>query len=188
MSTLVKSNPVDKDLYCQKVYETHIFETSEFLATCEEIAELLRAYIPGGCYTNFRDALFHFRRMVLSSEKNEINKQAFAVKEHANRTKTDAIISILEQCSVILQIIEKKYADGLDRVIIKKLLSRKNTLDMHMLNFRLSGMMLEDAAVLRPSEEQFMEEVTKYFDFISESIGREKFHEALSIIDKERKK
>lgn len=182
MSTLVKVNQVDKDLYCHKIYEDSIYDTSEFLATCEEMAKVLSSYIPGGCYTNFRDSLFHFRRMVLSYEQNEINKQAFAVKEHANRAKTDAIISILEQCSNILQIIQKKFISDLDEETIKELKVKKNKLDAYMLNFRLSGMMLEDVAALRPTEQLFINEVSQVFAFINSKVGRDIFHEVIKIM------
>lgn len=67
MSALSKMCVAEKEQYCENVYEKYIYETSEFLESCDEIAKILRTYIPSGCYTNFRDMLFHFRCLVNTS-------------------------------------------------------------------------------------------------------------------------
>lgn len=179
MLVFAKSNAADKDLYCNTIYQKSIADTSEFITACEGIAKVLDVKLPPACYTNFRDALFHFRRMVKSSEENEIAKQAFAIEEHANRVKTDAIIGILENCSNILQILQHNSFE-LDDASFLRLISVKNMLDRHVMHLRLSGIMLDHTSILRISDEEFQAAIKTFFDFI-DAIGKDRYHSALEI-------
>lgn len=85
MPALSKMGAAEKTQYCQNVYEKYIYETSEFLESCDEIAVILRTYIPSGCYTNFRDTLFHLRCLANASEESAILRQVASIIEHANR-------------------------------------------------------------------------------------------------------
>ena len=95
-----------KGQFCEQLYENHIKVSAERLQSYEEYASAICVKIPISCYTNFRDALFHFRKVVSSMEENEIERQAFAVKEHLSRALTDAASSILYYLSFALQIIQ----------------------------------------------------------------------------------
>lgn len=179
MLVFTKCNTVDKELYCDTVYQKHIAETSDFIVACEGIAKVIAVGLPPACYTNFRDALFHFRRMVKSSEENEMAKQAFAIEEHSNRAKTDAIVGVLVSCSDILQILQH-VSFSLDENSLCKLVAVKNVLDRHVMHLRLSGMMLDNAGLLRISDEEFQTAIEAFLDFINE-IGKDKYHRALQI-------
>lgn len=178
MPSFIKSNTVDKDLLCETVYRNFIADTSEFIDNCEKISVVLRTKLPSGCYTNFRDALFHFRRLAKSSEEIEITRQAFAVEEHSNRAKTDAIVCILEYCSFLLQIISHEdYALGADT--LQELLVIKNRLDRNAMHLRLSGIMLDHTNILRITDEEFENSVKSFLDFIRNHVGRDKFKLAI---------
>lgn len=92
-----------KEQFCEQLYENQIVVSAERLQNYEQYAKAICVKIPISCYTNFRDALFHFRKAVSSMEENEIERQAFAVKEHLARALTDAASSILYYLSVIAE-------------------------------------------------------------------------------------
>lgn len=178
MASFIKSNVVDKDIRCEAVYNCFIADTSDFIQKCEEIGKVLCIKLPSGCYTNFRDALFHFRRMVRSSEVNEIARQAFAIEEHSNRAKTDAVVCILEYCSFTLQVLSHENF-GLSKTALLQLTTVKNKVDSSAMHLRLSGIMLDQTNILRISDEEFQNLLVMFFDFIIEIVGQEKFHDAL---------
>lgn len=178
MSAFVKSNAVDKDIHCENIYNNFIADTCDFIQRCEEIGKVLSIKLPSGCYTNFRDALFHFRRLVKSSEENESARQAFAIEEHSNRARTDAIVCILEYCSFVLQVLSHKEFE-LHEEALKKLDAVKNDIDNSVMYLRLSGIMLDQTNILRITDDEFQQLLVDFFDFINEHIGNEKFHDAL---------
>lgn len=178
MSAFIKSNAVDKEVYCETVYKRFVSETCDFIQGCEGIGNVLSIKLPSGCYTNFRDALFHFRRMCTSFEVNEIARQAFAVEEHSNRAKTDAIICILEYCSLVLQILSHKDF-RLSKETLWRLVSVKNKIDSKAMHLRLSGIMLDQTHILRISDDEFQSLLEEFFDFIDHYVGKEEFHDAL---------
>ena len=77
------------------IYTDEIVRTADYLKEFELYAQIGKKIIPVTCYTNFRDALFHFRKIVNCAEEHEIMQQAFAVKEHLHRARTDAKTSVL---------------------------------------------------------------------------------------------
>ena len=85
----------EKQQYCQNVYDNNIIRVMSFLDDMKTIADSYNHMLPVTCFTNFRDALFHFRKIYYASNKNEIMEQGFALKEHLNRSRTDAIVSLL---------------------------------------------------------------------------------------------
>lgn len=181
MSTFIKTNSVDKEVRCENVYNRFISATCDFLQSCEDIGDVLNVKLPSGCYTNFRDALFHFRRMMKSSEVNEITRQAFAIEEHSNRAKTDAIICILEHCSFILQVLSHEEF-GLSEMVLSRLTIVKNKVDSKGMYLRLNGIMLEQATILRITDEEFQNLIDEVLDFIYKYVGRPKFYDALKLL------
>lgn len=95
MGNYLKMQITDKENLCQNIYTDEIIGCADYLKEFELYAKIGKKEIPVTCYTNFRDALFHFRKMVNCAEEHEIMQQAFAVKEHLNRAKTDAMTSVL---------------------------------------------------------------------------------------------
>ena len=181
MSVFIKSTAVDKEIQCETVYNHFIANTCDFIDKCEKVAKVLNTRLPSGCYTNFRDALFHFRRLVKSSEVNEIARQAFAVEEHSNRAKTDAIVCLLGYCSFVLQVLSHEDF-GLSGDTLRRLVPVKYKVDSSALHLRLSGIMLDQTNILRISDEEFESLLTEFFDFIDGFVGTEKFHAALGVI------
>ena len=60
---LVIASEIDKSNLCENVYQNNIVNPYEFLKSCENYSKIVHAKIPDGCYTNFRDALFHFWKL-----------------------------------------------------------------------------------------------------------------------------
>ena len=90
MGNYLKMQITDKESLCQNIYTDEIVRTADYLKEFELYAQIGKKIIPVTCYTNFRDALFHFRKIVNCAEEHEIMQQAFAVKEHLHRARTDA--------------------------------------------------------------------------------------------------
>ena len=181
MPSFIKTNAIDKALRCETVYNRFISDTCNFLQSCEEIGDVLSVKLPSGCYTNFRDALFHFRRLMNSFEVNEIDRQAFAIEEHSNRAKTDAIVCLLEYCSFILQVLSHEDF-GLPKTVLSRLTTVKNKVDSRGMYLRLNGIMLEQTHILRISDEEFQCLINEFFEFINQYIGDTKFHDALKLL------
>ena len=66
---LEKIHSVKKEHLCEQVYEDYIVKYARILEEYEDYSNTIEAYLPDSCYTNFRDALFHFRKFVYSSEE-----------------------------------------------------------------------------------------------------------------------
>lgn len=93
---LEKIHSVKKERLCEQVYEDYIVKYAGILEEYEAYSNTIEANLPESCYTNFRDALFHFRRFVYSSEEKELICQEFAIKEHLSRALTDAASAVLD--------------------------------------------------------------------------------------------
>ena len=93
---LEKIHSGKKEHLCEQVYEDYIVKYAGILEEYETYSNTINANLPDSCYTNFRDALFHFRKFVYSSEEKELICQEFAIKEHLTRALTDAVSSVLD--------------------------------------------------------------------------------------------
>ena len=51
--------------------------------------------IPEYCYTNFKDALFHYHKMIVLENENALFDQFYAISEHVSRAKTDLYLNAL---------------------------------------------------------------------------------------------
>ncbi len=168
MINLSKMNITDKDNYCHRIYQKDILETSEFLVVCDDLANILRIFLPIACYTNFRDALFHFRRMVRAYEVNEIMCQAFAVKEHTKRAKTDAALYLLRRFSdIALYMIQNHERYKILSDIQIELQDKANIMGECISNYRLSGMMFSESKYLKISYEKGIALIIEYLKFIN---------------------
>lgn len=184
MSALSKVCVAEKEQYCENVYEKYIYETSEFLESCDEIAKILRTYIPSGCYTNFRDMLFHFRCLVDTSEESVIFSQVASIMEHANRAMRDAEVALCVKCVTIFQVLLSKYHLNADAV--NALNEQIDILQNWALKLRLGSMMLEGMEILCPSDQEFLDMIEAYFVCAQTYVVKE-FKEVVSYVMKLKK-
>lgn len=185
MPVLNKISAAEKEQYCQNIYQKYIFETSEFLVDCEDCSKILQMRIPSVCYTNFRDALFHFRRMVKSEEENTILSQANSVMEHANRAITDAKVAICMRCATLLRMMLSK--NRFDENIIDALREQIDILQDWSLKLRTGGMMLVNISFFETSNEQFLEMMKQCYLCISKYAEKE-FQDIISYLENLKKR
>lgn len=154
-----------KDQFCEQLYENYIVESSEKLMKYEEYAYTIHAKMPVSCYTNFRDALFHFRKVVSSMEENEIERQAFAVKEHLSRSLTDAESSILYHLS---NVAEALLGDGeIEKNVIEQIRKCLHNLKSANLRKRFSGMMISNDEVTNISYDEIIELIDGFYQLVN---------------------
>ena len=91
---LEKMHPFRKEQLCEQIYEDYIVESADILQLYERYSDTIQGDLPDSCYTNFRDALFHFRKLVYLSEEQELLCQEFAIKEHLSRALTISTICL----------------------------------------------------------------------------------------------
>lgn len=171
MPVLSKISAAEKDQYCQNIYQKYILDTSEFLADCEDCVRILQMRIPSVCYTNFRDALFHFRRMVKSEEERTILSQAISVMEHSSRAMTDAKVAICIRCATLLRMV--LFKNRFDEIVADALKEQIDILQDWSLRLRTGGMMLENLSLFETSNEQFLEMMEHCYSCISQYAGKE---------------
>ena len=167
MGNYLKIQISDKESLCQNVYTDQIVKSANYLKEYENYAKVGKKQIPVTCYTNFRDALFHFRKMAGCLEEHEILQQAFAVKEHLNRAKTDAMTSVLFYFSYVASCFLK------DETILEDV-KRKIRISLHqmknvILTSRIDGMMMSEVSVKKVSEEEIADILKTFFDLVQES-------------------
>ena len=166
----------DKENLCEDVYNKYIVETYEFLRSCENYSALVRARIPEVCYTNFRDALFHFRKLYRTDEWNELNCQAFAIREHANRAKTDAAVTLIRKSAKTLGFILRK--PSLPKELIPVIADKHDALRNMEMYIRLGGMMIGDVNGLKPSYKQILDCFDEFSSFCDKNV-QSLFHEVM---------
>ena len=169
--TLEKIHSAEKEQICEQIYKNYIVKSSEILLQYEDFANTANKHLPCGCYTNFRDALFHFRKLVSSSEEREIECQAFAIKEHLSRTLTDAASSIID---IIAFIAERLLKDSnIDIEHKRKVRKMLHQMKQAGLRKRFSGMMLSNDGI-KIEHDEILELIDNFFDF-SNNNCREEF-------------
>ena len=159
-------HPTIKDQFCEQLYSEYIVGASDKMLKYEEYAQAIHAKMPASCYTNFRDSLFHFRKVVLSVEEREIERQAFAVKEHLSRALTDAGISLLIHLSKVAEELLKddELTVDLKKSIRKLLHSIKKT----SICKRFSGMMISNDNLTKVSHEEIQLLIDDFYELINE--------------------
>ncbi len=142
---------MDKKQYCRNIYEMHITKTAEIIEECQTLAMVYKKLLPISCYTNFRDALFHFRKLYCSVEEADIFNQGFAVKEHLNRSVSDALGIIYRLFSwFTVLLIEHGELNDSDERFAREWMHKLRTEGLYK---RLNGMMIFDRNSLRLSDE-----------------------------------
>ncbi|MBD5503165.1 MAG: hypothetical protein HDR09_05260 [Lachnospiraceae bacterium] len=167
MGNYLKMQMTDKESLCQNIYTNEIIRSADYLKEFEAYAKIGKKGIPVTCYTNFRDALFHFRKMASCAEEHEIMQQAFAVKEHLHRARTDAKTSVLFYFSSVADCLMNETTVRSDtkirlRVSLHKM---KNVIMMS----RIEGMMMSDVAICKNNEEDIALILEEFFDLVQES-------------------
>lgn len=167
MGNYLKMQMTDKESLCRNIYMDEIIRSADYLKEFEAYAKIGKKAIPVTCYTNFRDALFHFRKMASCTEEHEIMQQAFAVKEHLHRARTDAKTSVLFYFSSVANCLMNETTVQSDtkirlRVSLHKM---KNVIMMS----RIEGMMMADIAINKISEEEIVLMLEEFFDLVQEN-------------------
>ena len=171
MREMQSMHPADKEQFCEHIYDDIIVETSSVLQIYEEYAEAINVCIPISCYTNFRDALFHFRRMVSSIEEREIEEQAFAIKEHLSRTLTDASSSILFWMSLVTEELLKMDSISLNnkQQIRVELHNIKNLILLK----RMNGMMISQDYSSGVSHTEIHSLIEEFYTFLQDNCSEQ---------------
>ena len=162
---------------CDNIFSSYILGAYTVLSECEDCANIFREHIPVACFTNFRDALFHFRKMAHSTEYLELVRQTNSIKEHVNRAKTDAITFILEYMSAIVDILFSQLPkDASSKKELKQLNAEICKTD---LNYRLGGLMLSSTPVMRPPDDHMLDLLDNYISRINELVDAKVFKRSL---------
>lgn len=163
-----KYNDIDqtsKNEICSHIYNNYIVKTSDLIENCQTCIAIFKSKLPISCYTNFRDALFHFYKMNKSTTEIDVYTQAFAISEHLSRASTDATNSIFSYISSILEgLIRNNVSEGTTNRS-RELLHKVK--EVQLLK-RLKGMMMFDAnlCVVNSSVDEAMsliDECCKFF-------------------------
>lgn len=184
MPMVYELNPGERDRYYQQVYKDFILYTGDLMISCNGIARILRAYIPSGCYTNFRDMLFHYLCMMKSADKDYLDSQLISIQEHSNRTIRDAEVALCIRCVSISRLLMMNFSfpeevsNGLRRYV--------EELADCVLRLRMGSMMLDGMEILRPSVEDFRQLMEGYFKYIEEHAEKE-FREIFEYINELKK-
>jgi len=167
MSNYLKMQITDKENLCQNIYTNEIIRSANYLLEYEKYAKIGKKEIPVTCYTNFRDALFHFRKMVSCMEEHEIMQQAFAVKEHLSRARTDAKTSVLFYFSYVASCFLND--DSIEDTIKKQLRVSMHKMKNVIMTSRIDGMMMSEVSVQKVSEEEVGNILQDFFDLVQNS-------------------
>ncbi|MDE7018775.1 MAG: hypothetical protein K2P65_14610 [Lachnospiraceae bacterium] len=166
MGAYFKMQMTDKESLCQNIYTDEIIGSADYLREYEKYAKVGKKGIPVTCYTNFRDSLFHFRKMANCSEEHEIMQQAFAVKEHAHRARTDAMTSVLFYFSrVANSLMNEESIDADTKMQLRILLHKMKNIIMIS---RMDGMMMPDVSNPKIAREDITAVLEEFFDLVQE--------------------
>ena len=171
---LEKMHPTLREQFFEQLYVENIVDSSEKLLLYEDYAIAINAEIPVSCYTNFRDALFHFRKVVSSVEETEIERQSFAVKEHLSRSLTDASSSILHHLSCVAEglLLDNELSSEVKLEIRESLHNMKKA----NLRKRFAGMMISNDNTANIGHDEIIEIVDGLYKLLNEECP-EKFAE-----------
>lgn len=173
MGSYLKMQITDKENLCQNIYRDEILKSADYLKEFEAYAAIGKQELNVACYTNFRDALFHFRKMVECTEEHEITQQAFAVREHLHRARTDAKTDVLFfYAGVVNRLITEKTLDRDIKLQLEQLLHKmKNVVMMS----RMNGLLMSDTAVNEFQNGDVSLILEEFFDLINEKIFNQFF-------------
>lgn len=160
-------NEFDKEEYCECIYKDHILKAKELIISCRSYACILKAKLPISCYTNFRDALFHFYKMYICVTDVDVYNQAFAINEHLSRAQTDAFNTIMNLFSCTIEAMLKngrnKFHDELRGYL--------HYFKSYQLKKRVKGMMIFDKniSLLDTSFDEALNKISSFLDYIQKN-------------------
>lgn len=171
MGDFVRMQMADKGNLCKNIYSNEVLKSADCLKEYEKYARVGGKVIPVTCYTNFRDSLFHFRKLMNSSEEQEIMQQAFAIKEHLGRARTDAKTSVLMYYSKVAEelISRDDINDELKKQIRVFLHQMKNAIMMN----RIEGMMMSEVVINKYTDDDISAIMKDFFDLMQEKCIRQ---------------
>ena len=156
----------EKEQFCEYIYVEYILPAVEQLKNYSKL-KVIKLELPISCYTNFRDAIFHFRKMVVSYERQEIEQQAFAIKEHLSRALTDACNAILLwTAKVAEEFLDDEKIQKKDRIKIREKVHKLKKL---ILIKRMNGMMLSFDEAIEASHGEINAELNEIFFFFDKN-------------------
>lgn len=167
MGNFLKIQMTDKENLCQNIYTDEIIKTAQYLKDYEQYAFIGKKDIPATCYTNFRDALFHFRKMVDCLEEHEIMQQAFAIREHLSRARTDAKTAVIFHYSKIASCLLKD--DSIDQGIKMQLRVSLHQMKNIVLTSRINGMLMSETSINNVSEDEVDNILEMFLDLVQEN-------------------
>ncbi len=86
------------------VYNAYkLISQAEELLTDKSIFENFNIVTYPSCYTNFKDALFHFYKLYMTEDEQDIYDQYYALSEHIARLKADYFSNVLYSVSYCLE-------------------------------------------------------------------------------------
>lgn len=172
-------HPMTKKQLCENIYNKHILGAYNILLKYEEYGSVFNIMLPDSCYTNFRDALFHFRKILYSLEEKEMECQAFAVKEHTSRIITDASISYMNLLfDLSRELINDDTIEDSVRMEIRKLMHKLKRFNLFK---RLNGMMISDENSFYVSADEILEQIDKFYEYLNSNC-KEQFIKHMKII------
>lgn len=160
-------NKSDKEEYCSFIYDELILATKRIIIKCQSYTSVLNVKLPISCYTNFRDALFHFYKMNLCVTDIDVYNQSFAIKEHLSRAETDAINNMIVFFSNIIEILLKKNIPKIEDSLRYYLHYMRKI----QLNKRIGGMMVFDKnkPLLNADINSVLEKIDDFLTFIQDN-------------------
>lgn len=172
--SLEKMHPTLREQIFEQLYNDSIVDSSDKLLLYEEYVTAINAEIPVSCYTNFRDALFHFRKAVSSVEETEIERQSFAVKEHLSRSLTDASSSILHHLSCVAEelLLDNELSHEVELGIRESLHNMKKA----NIRKRFAGMMISNDNVENIGHDEIIKIIDNFYNLLNKECP-EKFAE-----------
>lgn len=175
-------NESEKEEYCEYIYNELILKAKDVIIKCQSYTSLLKVKLPISCYTNFRDAIFHFYKMYTCVMDVDIYNQAFAIKEHLSRAQTDAINNMIAFFSKIIEIMLKQESEKLERQLREYL----HYLRSYQLKKRINGMMIFDknSPLLSTDIDEALVKINDFLLFIQENDLTGKMVEIINVIFK----
>ncbi len=158
-------HPMTKKLLCESIYNKYIIDSYELLSKFEEYGRVFNIALPDSCYTNFRDALFHFRKVLYSSEEIEMECQAFAVKEHTSRTITDACISYMNLLFDLSRELINDYT--IEMSVRKEIRQILHKLKKFNLFKRLNGMMISEDSAFFVEADDILKQIDAFYEYVT---------------------
>lgn len=160
-------NECAKEEYCEYIYDELILNAKQTIIQCQSYMSIFRIKLPISCYTNFRDALFHFYKMHLCVTEFDVYTQSFAVKEHLSRAETDAINNMIVFFSKGIEVLLKESTAEIE----KQLRHYLHCLKKLQLNRRMNGMMIFDKnkSLLNANTESALKKIDEFLAFIEDN-------------------